>query len=96
MTYKDKGSYESSPPCSSRLQASSRGAKTREVMEFTHLNGTVFWQVQKKLGECVEELSCKVLNQVAPDVPAGDEAIFDKLISYFREAKRLLTARTLL
>jgi len=61
-----------------------------------HMSKRLEAQVQKKLGECVEDLSCKVLNEVVLSVPAGDEAMFDKLMSYSREAKQLLSARSLL
>jgi hypothetical protein len=51
--------------------------------------------VQKKIGECVEEVASKVLRQVGgPET--GDEDMPQKLMAFQSEAKQLLSARTLL
>jgi hypothetical protein len=59
--------------------------------------------VQKKIGECVEELAVKVLQQVGGDeakqVGGGEEEVAHNitcLLALKESAKQLLSARTLL
>ena len=65
-------------------------------------SNTLCWQVQKKIGECVEELAVKVLQQVGGDEAkqvGGEEEVAHNitcLLALKESAKQLLSARTLL